>query len=102
MGAAATLVAAGTASATSAMDSGSPLPTASAYRAQANAICMAADRQSNARPAGLTLSASIAVGLKIARNVYNSLRRVTPPVQLARLHSEVLANIKAGVGLVSV
>jgi hypothetical protein len=31
-----------------------------------------------------------------------SLKRVTPPAQLARLHAEVLANIKAGVGLVSV
>jgi hypothetical protein len=31
-----------------------------------------------------------------------SLRRLRPPSQLARLHADVLANIKAGVGLVSV
>ena len=98
----AALLAVGTASATSATHDGSPSLTAAAYRAQANAICTAANRQSNARPAGLTLSASIADGLKIARNVYMSLKRVTPPAQLARLHAEVLANIKAGVGLVSV
>jgi hypothetical protein len=99
--AAAVLLAVGTASAASALDDGSPPPTAAAYRAQASAICTTANRQSSARPAGLTLSASIAVGLKIARNVYASLSRVTPPSQLARAHAEVLANIKAGLGVVT-
>jgi hypothetical protein len=98
---AAALLAVGTASATSATHDGSPPPTAAAYRAQANAICAAADQESNARPAGLTLSAAIADGLKIARNVYASLRRLTPPSELAQLHAEMLANIKTGLGLVS-
>jgi hypothetical protein len=63
--------------------------TASEYRTAASAICQRANL-SEQMPAG-NLGESIAFAEEVARDAYESLASLDPPVELAEPHAEMLA-----------
>jgi hypothetical protein len=74
--------------------------TAAQYRAKANAICrLDAKRAQGAGHTG-NLAEAIQAQLQIAQTSYAQLRKLVPPARLRSLNAQVLANIRAGIGIV--
>jgi hypothetical protein len=76
------------------------ISTVAQYRAQADAICAQDQKQLSALPSGLTLAAYLVAALKLTQTAYTSLKKLSPPATLARLHAEMIANIGAGFPIV--
>jgi hypothetical protein len=80
--------------------SGARASTVTQYRAEANAICNTDSNQLQKLPSGLTLAAYLTDALKITHTAFTSLQKLSPPASLAKLHAEVIANIRAGFPIV--
>jgi hypothetical protein len=75
-------------------------PTAVQYRAKANAVCRLDAKRAQAAGHTGNLGLAIQAQLQIAQTSYAQLRKLVPPATLRSLNARVLANIRAGIGIV--
>lgn len=76
-------------------DPASPPLTVTDYRAQATAICEAANRQLNDHMPSGSLPNAINFSENTARTAYDELGRLQPPPELGQLHAEMLVRTHA-------